>query len=90
MQFLERPAGAHEFVRQPIEQLRMCRLLTEPSKVTGSCDQAATEVVHPNSIHKDARDERVLAVRQPASVCQAAAGGRQVFVIEWNRVTARR
>ena len=60
------PAAVHQFAGEIIEQLGMRRLDAGVAEVAGRCDDAAAEMMLPQSIHGDASRQRILAARDPA------------------------
>src|SRR5687767_9101724 len=84
MQPLQLPAIVHKAASQPIEQFRMARPLAEDAKITRRRDNPAAEVMHPEPIDEHSGDEGVLAGSKPIGVGQAAAGGGQGWVVDWN------
>ena len=63
---LDVPAGIDEGRRQPVEQLRMARILSLHSEVVGRLDQTRTEVHLPEAVHGDPGGERVAGLDEPA------------------------
>ena len=58
MQRLEAPPVRQEARCEPVEQLGMRRRLAEPPEVARRRNEAGPEVALPDSVHRDARDER--------------------------------
>ncbi len=83
MELLDAPAPLHELDGQPVEQLRMRRLLAHLAEVVERRDDAAAEVVVPHAVDDHARGERILGrpdplgERQPPSR-RAAIGTRNL------------
>src|SRR3954453_7495146 len=57
---LEAPAFLDETIGEPVEELRMARRLAQVAKVARGRRQSAAEVILPETIHQDARRQRVL------------------------------
>ena len=62
MNRLQPPPGPDQLSREPVEQLRVSRLVPDPAEVVAGSHQADTEVVLPEAIHNNARRERASAV----------------------------
>ncbi len=62
MKSLYTPSRFNEFRRQPIEQLRMGRPLTQVAEIACGRYDSAAKMMSPNSIYKDPRDKWVIAV----------------------------
>src|ERR1043166_1261670 len=73
MQLLQRPAFLDKSPRQPIEQLRMARLLTQMPEVARRADESASEMILPNAIHNNAWGERIVRAREPLRQRRATA-----------------
>src|SRR6188768_109471 len=73
VEFLDRPAAVHKTLRQPIEQLRMCRPLAEQAEIIGGTDNPLPKVPTPYAIDHHAAGERVLRVSHPLSQFATAA-----------------
>ena len=75
---LEAPVPGDELRRQPVEQFRVGRLLTEASEVVRRRRQAAAEVVLPQTVRHDPGSTKVAVVGDPAGQGAPAAGRRGV------------
>ena len=62
---LDAPAAVHELDRQPVEQLRMRRLLAHLAEVIERRHDAAAEMMMPDAIDDHARGQRIVRRRQP-------------------------
>ena len=62
---------ADEFGGQPVEQFRMRRLRALRAEIVLRLHDAAAEILLPDAIHGDAREQRILRVRHPAGQIQA-------------------
>ena len=76
MQMFDAPTLLDEFAGQPIKQFRMRWPSTTRAEVRGRADQSAAEMMHPNTVDKNARDQRMRAGSQPAGISQSAARRR--------------
>ena len=70
---LDAPAAVHELDRQPVEQLRMRRLLAHLAEVVERRDDAAAEVMLPEPIDDHARGQRIVRRREPLGERQPPA-----------------
>src|ERR1700722_1299879 len=73
MQRLDRPTGADELFRQPVQQFRMRGTLAEFAEVVRRANDPFSEMPLPNAIHQDARRQRVLCTGNPLCQCDASA-----------------
>ena len=72
------PAALHEIDRQPVEQFGMAWVLALGAEVSGRCDEAGAEEHFPESVHGDARGERVsrivIHLARPSRLAGAPSG----------------
>ena len=73
MERLQLPATFDEFVCEPVEQLGMRREFALEPEVTRRVDETAPHVVEPESVHENAGEKRMLAVRKPFCIGEAAS-----------------
>ncbi len=87
MQLLKAPALTYELVGQPVEQFRVCRGRTQLSEVRRRLHQALAEVMHPDAVHEDSRNQRMLSGGQPTGELQPATCAGQTVVIQFEQAT---
>src|SRR5688572_27198223 len=78
MDRLKPPSAANEFLRQVIQQLRMRRLVALQSEVIRSTNQALAEVMLPQPVHDNPREQMtpaILGVHQPFGQRTSLEGG---------------
>ena len=85
MQPLQRPAAAHVVVGQPVEQFGVRRTAAEGAEVGRRRDEPSAEVVQPDPVDQDSRDQRMLAAGQVDGVGQPTAGRGQRRVVGRDR-----
>ena len=62
---LDVPGAVDELPRQPVEQVRMGRLLSLCSKLIARFHEAVSEIESPVTIHRHAAQQRMLRIHQP-------------------------
>ena len=86
MQRFHIPAVLREAIRQPIEQLGMCRRPSLAAEVLRRGHQAASEVHAPDAVDDHARRKRVLRRREPAGKAEPVA---RLIRGEWRQARRR-
>src|SRR6185295_3519040 len=81
-ELLATPAIALKLRRQPIKQLGIRRRFPAHAKVLWRVDQATTEEVQPDLVHRDTRRQRILRRSNPAREVQSGGLGVALEVIE--------
>src|SRR5262249_55419359 len=73
MDMFQAPAVGSEFRREPIEQFRLRRTIALRSEIFGRRDEAASEILLPDSTDDDARHGGMACIDEP--LCEGEATG---------------
>src|ERR1043166_4242831 len=77
---LQAPAMSHEVGGQPIEEVRMSWFLAGHAEIGRGADQAASEMMHPDAIDDDPRQQRIIGADEPTGEGEASTGGGQMGI----------